>query len=74
MAVPLLPSETAESCVLPFRKVMVPLGTALPEAGVTVAVKVTVCPVEAGFGAMVNTVVVAIGLITRLITEDALDE
>jgi hypothetical protein len=53
---------------------MVPLGTALPEPGVTVAVKVTVCPVEAGFGAMVKAVVVAIGLIVRLIAEDVLEE
>ena len=73
-ALPLAPSETAESCVLPFRNVTVPVGAALPEAGATVAVNVTVCPAVAGLGAIVKAVVVATGLMVRLTAEDVLDE
>src|SRR3989441_2175860 len=52
-----LPGSARPSTVAPSRKVPVPVGT--PAVEVTVALRVTACPVVEGFGVEVRVVVVA---------------
>jgi hypothetical protein len=58
-AAPLALRVAVPSVVAPSRKVTVPVGVVLPEAGETMAVKVTLCPVLIWVAEGVNEVVVA---------------
>ena len=60
--------------VLPSLKVTAPVGTMLPEAGLTLAVKVMLAPDVAVVADAVNVVVVAIGLTARVCALDVLEE
>jgi hypothetical protein len=56
-----LPLRLAEPrLVPPSKKFTLPVGTVLPEAGVTAAVKVTVCPSSEGFAEELSVVVVEV--------------
>ena len=58
VAFPVASSAPVPSVVAPSRNVTVPVGTVVPEAGVTVAVKVTDCPTVDGLADDVTAVVV----------------
>ena len=60
VATPELFSGTVASVVEPSLKVTEPVGVALPEFGVTVAVNVTDCPTVEGFTELVSVVVVSV--------------
>ena len=71
VATPLAFNDAGEpSVVLPFLNVTVPVGVPVPEAGLTVAVKVTAWPLCEGLGEEVSEVVVLIRLLTVWVNGD----
>ncbi len=59
VALPVLSRVPVPSCVVPSEKVTEPVGTPLPDAGVTAAAKVRLVPTAALVAEAVNVVVVA---------------
>lgn len=66
--VPEASKVAAPRLVAPSRKFTVPVGTVVPEAGVTMAVKVTDCPTTDGFTEEVSTVVVPVRAVAGWVT------
>ena len=70
----MLSSEPVPIVVVPSLNVTLPVGTTLPEAGLTVAVKVMLVPLVAVVADAVSVVVVEIGLTTSVCVLELLVE
>lgn len=75
VATPLLSVTGWPSCVVPMKKVTVPVGVPLPEAGATVAVAVTKVlePAVMVVGEMVSAVLVAARFVTVKLTGEEVE-
>jgi hypothetical protein len=74
VAFPVPSTATAAICVEPLENVTVPVGIAVPDAGVILADSKTLVPETAVAGVTVKAVLVAIGLTTSVVEVELLPE